>query len=112
MFKGDSLEQFEIKSDALGIIKRIKAWNKNYSVYYNLKNKKFMLYLTETELKPKVYCLTYPFNEIDERMFDYTLKSEMQNRKAVLEEIEKSNALLLMQEQKKIKNLMENNLES
>lgn len=106
------MEQFEIKSDALGIIKRIKNWNKKYSVYFNTKKNKFELYLTETNLKPKLYCLTFPNLEIDERMLDIVLKSEIQNRKHILEEIEKSNALISLKEQKKVLEKMENELES
>ena len=103
---------FEIKSDALGIIKRLKKWNKHYMVFYNNKKNKFELYLTETNLKPKRYCLTFPFSEIDERMITYTLKSEIQNRNAVLEEIERHNALLLAKEQKNILKKMEDEFES
>ena len=106
------MEQLEIKSDALGIIKRLKKWNKQYSVYYNFKKNKYELYLTKTNLKPKRYCLTFPYNQIDERMIDYTLKSEIQNRKAVLEEIEKHNAFLLKKEQKNILKKMEDEFES
>lgn len=106
------MELLEIKSDVLGIIQRIKAWNNKYSVYYNPKTKKYILYLIENELKPKQYCLTFPFTSIDERMLDYTLKSEIQNRKAYLEEIEKSNALLLKREQNKYLEKMENEYES
>ncbi len=102
------MEKIIVESDALGIIKRIKNWNNKYEIHYNIKTKKFMLYLFENEFKPSVYCLTYPFESIDERMIDYTLKSEIQNRKAYLKEIEESNALLLKKEQKKILNEMEN----
>ena len=106
------MEQFEIKSDALGIIDRIKKWNKKYSVYYNFKKNKFELYLTETNLKPKLYCLTFLESVIDERMIDAVLKSEIQNRNAVIEEIEKSNALLIAREQKKVLEKVGNELES
>ena len=94
------MKQFEIKSDALGIVDRIKQINSKYSVFYNFKKNKFELYLTETNLKPKVYCLTFPYTTLDERMITYVLKSEIQNRKAVLEEIEKSNEKLLKNAQK------------
>ena len=104
------MEKIIVNSDALGIIERIKKWNSKYDIYYNLKSKKYMLYLFENEFKPSVYCLTYPFNTIDERMYFYTLQSEIQNRKAYLKEIEESNALLLKKEQNKIKNQMENYL--
>lgn len=106
------MEQFEIKSDALGIIKRLKAWNKKYSVFYDIKNKKYKLYLIENELIPKRYCLTFPFNQIDERMIEYTQKSEIQNRKAYLQEIENQNALLLKREQKNLIEKLENEIES
>ena len=104
------MEKIIVKSDALGIIDRLKMWNKKYEIYYNLKSKKYMLYLFENEFKPSVYCLTFPFNQIDERMIEYTQKSEIQNRKAYLREIEKSNALLLKQEQKNMQNKMEKHL--
>lgn len=110
--KGEKVEQFEIKSDALGIINRLKKRNKQYSVYYNLKKNKYELYLTETNLKPKIYCLTFPFSEIDERMITHTLKSEIQNRNAILQEIEQQNALLMAREQKNILQKMENEIES
>ena len=102
------MEKIIVESDALGIIKRIKNWNNKYEIYYNIKTKKFMLYLFENEFKPSVYCLTYPFESIDERMIDYTLQSEIQNRRAYLKEIEEYNALLLKKEQKNILNEMEN----
>lgn len=96
------MEKLEIVSDALGIIDRLKAWNKNYEVYFNFKKNKFMLYLKENQLKPSVYCLTFPFECIDERMIDYTQQSEIQNREKILKEIEESNARLLKAEQNKI----------
>ena len=106
------MEQFEIKSDALGIIDRLKAWNNKYRVYYNTKNKKYVLKIKENEFKPSTYCLTFPFETLDERMIIYTQKSEIQNRKKILEEIENANALLLKQEQKNLIEQLENNIES
>ena len=94
------MELLEINSDALNVVKRLKEINNTYRLFYNKKTKKYMLYQIKNELLPKMYCLTFPFNQIDERMIEYTLKSEVQNRKAILEEIEKSNALLLKKEQK------------
>ena len=102
------MEKIKIDSDALGIIERIKELNSNYEIYYNLKQKKFMLYLFENKFKSPEYCLTYPFGLMDERMIEYTLKSEIQNREKILKEIEDSNALLLKQEQKNIFKQMEN----
>jgi hypothetical protein len=101
------MEKIIVKSDALNVIDRIKSWNKNYEVYYNLKTKKFMLYLFENEFKPLVYCLTFPFFQIDERMIEYVQKSEIQNRQTTLKEIEEFNALLLKNEQKKLLEKME-----
>ena len=34
------MEKVIVKSDALGIIDRLKMWNKKYEIYYNLKSKK------------------------------------------------------------------------
>lgn len=106
------MEQFEIKSDVLGIIDRIKAWNNKYAVFYNKKLKKYRLYLTENQFKPPIYCLTFSHGQIDERMITEMLKSEIQNREKYLREIENENALLLKQEQKNMLNQMEKKLES
>ena len=94
------MEKIIVNDDVLGVIERIKSINKNYEVYYNTKTKKFMLYLFENKFKPSEYCLTFPFSQIDERMVEHTLKSEIQNREAYIKEIEESNALLLKKEQK------------
>ena len=102
----------EIKSDALGVVKRIKSLNKKYLVFYNLKKNKFELYLTQTNLKPNLYCLTFSENELVPSMIETVLKSEIQNRKLILDEIEKHNALMLAREQKKILENMECELES
>ena len=96
------MELLEIKSDALNIVERLKELNTNYRLFYNKKTKKYILYQIKNDLLPKIYCLSFPFDNIDERMIEYTLKSEVQNRKAYLEEIERSNALLLKKEQKKV----------
>lgn len=106
------MELIEIKSDVLGVIERLKNWNSKYSVFYNTKTKKYALYTTENELKPKEYSLTFPFSSVDERMIEYTQKSEIQNRKAYIEEIERSNALLLKRENIKCLEKMENEYES
>ena len=106
------MEQFEIKSDALGIIKRLKAWDRRYRVYYNIKNKKYVLKIKENNLSPESYALTFPFDNLDERMLIHTQKSEIQNRKKYLEEIENENALLIKKEQKNLIEELENNIES
>ena len=104
------MEKIEIQSDALGIVSRIVAWNKNYRVYFNLKNKKYMLYLIENIFKPPVYCLTFPYDKLDELMIDYTLLSEVQNREKYLKEIEESNARLLKAEQNRVLKKAKNDL--
>ena len=102
----------EIKSDALGVVKRIKSLNKRYAVFYNLKKNKFELYLTQTNLKPNIYCLTFSEKELVPSMIESVLKSEIQNRAKILSEIEKHNAQVLARENKKILEEMENELES
>ena len=88
------MELLEIKSDALNIVQRLRAINNTYRLFYNKKSKKYMLYQIKNNLLPKMYCLTFPYNLIDERMIEYTLKSEVQNRNAILEEIEKFTYLM------------------
>lgn len=102
------MQLLKIDSDVLQITQRLKGINSEYNLFYNLKTKKYMLYQIKNNTKQNIYCLTFPFNSIDERMIEYTLKSEIQNRKAYLEEIERSNALLFKKEQKNLLQKLEN----
>lgn len=67
---------FEIKSDCLDIVKRIKAIDKDYFVVYDASKDNFQLHHRKQKM---TYCLTFPFDRLDERAVFYTLKTRVQN---------------------------------
>lgn len=88
-----------IKNDIFNISNRIKAIDKKYYVVYNLTRKKFEIHYKRAK---NTYELTVPYDSLDARAVAFVLKTRVQNQKAVLEEIEKSNEKLEKQNTKKI----------
>lgn len=80
---------FVVDSDCLGIIDRLKKIDKDYYVVFDIDKKKFELHNKSQFLK--TYCLTFPFETIDERMIDLTLKTRVQNSDKLFQEMEKEN---------------------
>lgn len=85
-------KSFKIESDCLDIIKRIKSIDKHYFVVLNLNTQKFELH--NTSQGKNSYCLTFPFNVLDERAYLHVLKTRVQNSDALFEEMERQNKLL------------------
>lgn len=82
-------KSFEIESDCLDIVQRIKAIDSSYFVVYNLENNSFELH--SHEQRASTYCLTFPFDVLDERSVLYTLKTRVQNSDKLFEEMERQN---------------------
>ena len=80
---------FEIESDCLDIIKRIKAIDEDYFVVFNLDKKKFELH--NKSQGGNTYCLTFPFDTLDERAVTLVLKTRVQNSDALFEEMQREN---------------------
>lgn len=80
---------FEIESDCLEIIKRIKAVDEDYFVVFDLDKKKFELH--NKSQGGNTYCLTFPFDTLDERAVTLVLKTRVQNSDALFEEIQREN---------------------
>lgn len=80
---------FEIESDCLDIIKRIKAVDEDYFVVFDLDKKKFELH--NKSQGGNTYCLTFPFDTLDERAVTLVLKTRVQNSDALFEEIQREN---------------------
>lgn len=80
---------FEIESDCLDIIKRIKAVDEDYFVVFNLDKKKFELH--NKSQGGNTYCLTFPFDTLDERAVTLVLKTRVQNSDALFEEMQREN---------------------
>ncbi len=94
---------FEIKSDCLGIVDRIKAIDGDYFIMRNLDTNKFELH--HSGQKKGSYCLTLPFDCLDERSVFYVLKTRVQNSDEIFKEIDSYNQKL---EKANIKNVLNN----
>lgn len=94
---------FEIESDCLDIVRRLKEIDPTYYVVRNLDTQKFELH--SRGQKPFSYCLTIPFDTLDERTLDLTLKTRVQNSDKLFEELEREN---LKQKQKAVNEVLNN----
>lgn len=83
---------FKIESDCLNITGRLKQIDKDYFVVRNTDNNTFELH--NSSQKGDSFCLTFPFETLDERALDYTRKTSVQNSEALFKEMEKENAQL------------------
>ena len=91
----------EICSDCLDIVERIKSIDKNYFVVFNLDNQKFELH--DSTSGRQTYCLTFPFDVLDERAYLHVLKTRVQNSDLIFDEIDRHNKQL---QQKQIKQVL------
>lgn len=95
-------KSFEIKSDCCDIVKRIKAVDENYFVKYNLESHKFELH-NRAQVK-NTYCLTFPFETLDERAYIHTLKTRVQNSEEIFKFLEEENRKLVQRQTQQILN--------
>ena len=93
---------FEIDSDCLDIIKRIKSIDNEYFVVFNLDTKKYELH--HRGQTKKSYCLTFPYETLDERAYLYTLKTRVQNSDEIFKEIDRMNLEWQKAQTKKVLN--------
>ncbi len=82
-------KSFEIYSDCQDIINRLKEIDKDYFVIYNIARKCFELHNRAQERD--TFCLTLPFESLDERAIDLTLKTLSVKRDELIKELEKEN---------------------
>ncbi len=94
-------KSFEITSDCLDIVKRIKEIDEDYFVVFDLSENKFQLH-NHSQWK-NTYCLTFPFDALDERAYFLTLKTRVQNSDKLFAEMEEENKKL---EKAKIKEVL------
>lgn len=88
-------KSFEIFSDCLEIVKRIKTIDKDYFVVFNLDKQKFELH--NRSQGKNTYCLTFPFEQLDERSLVHVFKTRVQNCDEIFEKMEQENLRLQKQ---------------
>lgn len=85
-------KSFEVESDCLDIISRIKSIDSDYFVMYNPEKEKFELHC-HSQAKD-TYCLTFPYETLDERAYFHTLKTRVQNSDEIFAKIDEENMKL------------------
>ena len=96
---------FEIYSDCQDIIKRLKEIDKDYFVVYNLNRKTFELHNRAQE--EGTFCLNLPFDTLDERTIDLTLRTQSFKRDELIKELDAENERLEKTRKRNILNEME-----
>lgn len=99
---------FEVESDCLEIIRQIKAVDEEYFVVYNIKKQAFELH--HRAQKGSSYCLTFPFDTLDERAYLHVLKTRVQNSDQIFKKLETENAKNLKTQSKQVLNEFLENL--
>ena len=92
-------KSFEIESDCLDIIKRIKEIDKDYFVVKNLDRGVFELH--SFGQGQSTFCLTLP-DVLDERAVDLVLKTRVQNFDELIAEAERQNEQLEKRQAKEV----------
>ena len=78
-----------IQNDVYEIAKRIKDIEESYYIVYNTSKNKFEVH-NSAQLGSS-YCLTLPFDQLDERTLSYVCESMSKNIETILENIENDN---------------------
>lgn len=84
--------KIKLCSDVYNIAKRIKKIDKDYYIVYNTSTHKFEVH--NSSQLGGTYCLTIPYQFLDERTLKYVQKTSSVNLDYVLNEIESNNNLL------------------
>lgn len=85
------MERLLIKSDLFNITKRIKQIDKKYFIVFNKKTKKFEVHYKRNS---STLELVLPFDRLDKRTLDFVLKTKMENKQKLIEEMERNNQKL------------------
>ena len=83
--------KIKIESDVYNISKRVKFIDKDYYVVYNTLTSKFEVH--NSNQLGSTYCLTLPFNELDEQTLNYINKTKSKNIEEILCKIENENKI-------------------
>jgi hypothetical protein len=90
----------EIQNDVYFINSRLKEIDENYQIFFNTRKRSF-----EVHNKGQIgssYCLTAPYSSLDARLIDFVRKTRVENRRKLIEEIDKNNEKLDKLKEKRI----------
>lgn len=81
--------KIDVNFDVYNISKRIKDIDKSYYIVFDTSKQKFEIH--NSNQIGSTYCLTLPFNELDERCLGYVRKTQSVNIDELLNELECEN---------------------
>lgn len=84
--------KIQIKNDVYNISKRLKNIDRFYYVVYDTSKQKFEIH--NSSQIGSSYCLTLPYEKLDERTLKYVLLTKSNNIDKILESIENNNKIL------------------
>ena len=84
--------KLQILHDMFNISKRIRNIDRNYYVVFNISKQKFEVH--NSSQIGSSYCLTIPYDKLDERTLKLVLKTKSANIEEILEKIENDNNIL------------------
>ena len=102
--------KIKLISDVYNISKRVKEIDKDYYIVYDTSNNKFEVH--NSNQVGSSYCLTLPFNCLDERTLNYVHKTKSTNLEDILQKIENDNNKLKSTEKTSALNCVAENLEN
>ena len=79
----------KIEQDVFNIVNRIKDIDNGYYIVFNTKSKKFEVHNSSQVMSS--YCLTCPYDSLDQRLLEYAQKTRIVNIDKILEEIDETN---------------------
>jgi len=82
----------KIKGDVYNIAKRIKEIDRDYYIVFNTSTLKFEIHCNNQI--GSSYCLTLPYDELDERALKYARSTQIANIDEILEKLEYDNQLV------------------
>ncbi|MBQ8844911.1 MAG: hypothetical protein IJ008_02715 [Clostridia bacterium] len=91
----------KIITDSLFICERLREIDKNYFIVFNEIRNKFEVHNSAQNLD--TYCLTLPYDFLDERCIDLVLKTRIENKDKLIKLMDLENEKL---EKKELKNIL------
>ena len=93
------MNNYIVKRDLFNISNRIKSIDRKYFIVFNKVKNKYEIHYDRIK---NTYELTIPYNELDARTVNLVLKTRIENKKALLEQMEQENLKLEKEQQKQI----------
>ena len=101
--------KFQINHDVYNISNRVKDIERGYYLIFNTSNQKFEIH-SSTQIGSS-YCLTLPFEKLDERTLTYVRSTMSKNIDEILNKIENENNILENANQNSVFSSVMENLE-